>query len=404
MTILKDKRIVLGITGGIAAYKSTTIASRLVQAGALVNVVMTESAQKFIGMLTFQSLTHRQVYSDIFYLPPHENIPHIDLSHNIDAILIAPATANTIAKMANGIADNLLTAIALATDKPILIAPAMESDMWAHPATQRNMAQLREWGILEVGPAKGRLASGRMGHGRMSEPDEIVDALKWMLAKTGDMAGKKVVVTAGGTREALDPVRFLGNRSSGRMGHALAESARNRGASVTLITTAALPVPKGVSPVRVTSAAEMRSAVLSAIDGADALVMAAAVADYRPAKIASQKIKKSDDDLTLNLARTDDILRAVATYRKENGYPKYVAGFAAETENLRQNASVKLKQKSLDLIVANDVTQSDAGFGVENNRVTLIGADGIVIELPLLSKLEVAHKIWETVRKNLNEK
>ncbi len=397
MTNLHGKRIVLGITGGIAAYKSAAIASRLVQSGAMVDVVLTESAQKFITPLTFQSLTHRRVFTDIFDIPPAENIPHIELSHQIDLLLIAPATANTIAKMAHGQADNLLTAIALATDKPILIAPAMETDMWEHPATRRNIATLTEWGVAQVGPAAGRLASGRMGRGRMAEPDEIVDAARQVLAKNGDMVGMRVVVTAGGTREPIDPVRYITNRSGGKMGHALAEVARDRGAQVTLVTTAGLPAPSGVSVVRVNTAAEMADAVLTAIPESDALVMAAAVADYRPAEIAPQKIKKGDGGLTLSLVRTPDILQLVAKYRAETGFPRKVVGFAAETTDVRRNAQEKLARKRLDWIAANDVSRTDAGFGVETNQVTLFGADGSVVELPLMSKTAVAAEIWNRV-------
>jgi len=311
--------------------------------------------------------------------------------------MIAPATANTLAKMRHGQADNLLTSIALATDKPILIAPAMETDMWKHPATQENINTLTAWGVMQVGPATGRLASGRMGFGRMAEPDEIVDAARLALAKTGDMAGLNVVVTAGGTRESLDPVRYITNHSSGRMGHALAAVARDRGAAVTLITTASLPVPLGVSPVTVSTAAEMTEAVLAAISGADALVMAAAVADFRPETIAGQKIKKKDNVLHLSLARTQDILQLVAEYRTETGFPKTVIGFAAETTNLLQNAQLKLARKRLDWIAANDVSRPDAGFGVETNQVILLGADGSVVSLPLQSKTAVAAEIWNRV-------
>lgn len=395
MTNLHGKRIVLAVTGGIAAYKSAIIASKLVQSGALVDIVLTESAIKFITPLTFQALTHRRVYSDIFDIPPGQNIPHIDLSHNIDLLIIAPATANTLAKMAHGQADNLLTSIALATDKPILVAPAMETDMWAHPVTQKNIARLAEWGVTQVGPAEGRLASGRMGYGRMAEPAEIVDAARRVLAKNGAMDGLRVVVTAGGTREPIDPVRYITNRSSGKMGHALAEAARDMGAQVTLITTAALPVLHGVSVMPVNTATEMADAVLAATDTADALVMAAAVADYRPAEIAAQKIKKGAGNLELSLVRTPDILQLVAKRRAETGFPRKVVGFAAETTDVRQNAQEKLVRKQLDWIAANDVSRTDAGFGTETNLITLFGADGTVIELPLMSKLAVAQEIWK---------
>ncbi len=395
MTNLKNKRIVLGITGGIAAYKSAIVASKLVQAGAQVEVVMTGAAQKFITPLTFQALTHRRVYTNLFHLPPGENIPHITLADNTDLLLIAPATANTLAKLAHGLADNLLTAIALATPAPILAAPAMESDMWLHPATQENAARLQSRGITLIGPAEGRLASGAMGKGRMVEPGFVLDAARQVLAQHGDMAGKRVVVTAGGTREALDPVRYLTNRSSGKTGHALAATARDRGATVTLITTAPLPVPLGVQAVRVVSAADMQAAVLSHIDQADALVMAAAVADYRPETLAAQKIKKSGAGLALPLARTGDILQAVAHQRERTGRPRCTVGFAAETEALLENAAEKLARKRLDLIAANDVSRPDAGFGVDTNQVTLLFKDGAAETLPLMSKTAVANHIWD---------
>ncbi len=286
----------LGVTGGIAAYKAATVCSRLVQAGAEVTVVMTEAAQKFIAPLTFQALTHRPIYADMFTIPGGENIPHIKLADNTDLLLIAPATATTIAKMANGLADNLLSAIALATPAPILLAPAMETDMWQHPATQANVQKLRGGGVSMGGPAAGRLASGAMGQGRMVEPEEVVAAARLVLGRTGDLAGRRVVVTVGGTREAIDPVRCVTNHSSGKMGHALAEVARDRGAVVTLITTMTPLNPAGMAVVRVDSAAEMLQAVLAASAQADALVMAAAVADFRPASPAEQKIKKTGED------------------------------------------------------------------------------------------------------------
>ena len=397
ISVLQNRRIVLGVTGGIAAYKAAALTSRLVQAGAQVDVVMTEAAQKFIAPLTFQALTHRRVHTDLFHLPAGQNIPHIALADAADLLLIAPATANTLAKIAHGLADNLLTAIALATPAPLLVAPAMETDMWRHPATQANLARLREWGVTVVGPAEGRLASGATGTGRMVEPAAIVDAARQVLAQGGDMAGLRVVVTAGGTREPLDPVRYITNRSSGRMGYALAETARDRGARVTLITAARLPLPGGVTRIEVETAAEMKEAVLEHIAGADALVMAAAVADYRPAVRADRKIKKGDDDLTLPLARTDDILQAVAARRAQTGYPRCVVGFAAETDHLLQNAAQKLARKGLDFIAANDVSQADAGFGVETNRITWLAADGAQEAWPLLSKVEVADRIWERV-------
>lgn len=393
--VLSGKRIVLGVTGGIAAYKSAAVASKLVQAGALVDVVLTPGAARFITPLTFQALTHRTVYTDMFDIPPGQNIPHVTLAAEADLLLIAPATANTLAKMTHGLADNLLTAIALATTAPRLLAPAMESHMWQNSATQANLARLKEGGAYTIGPAEGRLASGASGGGRMVEPELIVEAARQVLGRNGDLAGKQVVITAGATREALDPVRYLTNRSTGKMGYALAEAARDRGATVTLISSAGLPAPFGVTLTPVISAAEMARAVLAHLTGADALVMAAAVADYRPANVAEQKIKKSDDDLVLPLARTADILLAVAAQRAQTGWPRRVIGFAAETENLLNHAAGKLARKGLDFIVANDVTRSDTGFAVDTNQVTILGADGSTEAWPLLSKIEVAHRIWD---------
>ncbi|MCB9098080.1 MAG: bifunctional phosphopantothenoylcysteine decarboxylase/phosphopantothenate--cysteine ligase CoaBC [Anaerolineales bacterium] len=404
--VFRGKRIVLGVTGGIAAYKAATVCSRLVQAGALVDVVMTEAAQKFISQLTFQALTHRPIYTDMFHIPGGENIPHIVLADAADLLLIAPATANTIGKVANGLADNLLSAIALATPAPILMAPAMETDMWQHPATQRNVANLKTWGVELVGPAAGRLASGAMGQGRLVEPEEIVAAAQMILAQQGDLAGRTVVVTAGGTREAIDPVRFVSNHSSGKMGYAVAEAARDRGAQVTLITSAHLPSPFGMEAVRVDSAQEMLDAVLTATEKATALVMSAAVADFRPLTVAEQKIKKGSDTegLVLELVRNPDILAEVAARKSAGAGPSITVGFAAETHDLLANAQDKLKRKRLDLIVANDVTAADAGFAVDTNRVTLLGADGSIEEMPLMTKREVAEAILDRVVQYLTDR
>lgn len=397
--LLENKRIVLGVSGGIAAYKVATVCSQLVQAGALVEVVLTEAAQKFITPLTFQALTHRPVYTDLWHIPEGENIPHIALADAADLLLIAPATANTLGKIANGLADNLLTAIALATPAPILLAPAMESDMWQHPATQANIEKLRGWGLTVVGPAAGRLASGAMGLGRMVEPAEIVGLAQVVLARQGDLAGQKVVVTAGGTREPIYPVRFVSNHSSGKMGYALAEVARNRGAEVTLITTVRQAAPVGVTEVRVDTALEMQEAVLRHCHQADVLVMAAAVADFRPKSVAGQKIKKKDETegLTIELTRNPDILAEVAKQKSAGYGPRLTVGFAAETENLLRNAQSKLDRKKLDLIVANDVTAPDAGFATDTNRVTLLAPGGLATELPLLSKVEVAGAIFDRI-------
>jgi phosphopantothenoylcysteine decarboxylase/phosphopantothenate--cysteine ligase len=405
--VLKDKHITLGVTGGVAAYKVAFLASRLTQAGAVVDVVMTEAATRFITPLSFQAVTRRAVYTDLFEVMPgpgsnEVQIPHIALAKSADLLLIAPATGNTLAKLAHGLADNLLTNIALATSAPLLIAPAMESDMWAHPATQANVAVLVERGATLVGPAAGHLASGAEGAGRMSEPEEILEMARMVLGREGDLAGWRVVVSAGGTREAIDPVRFISNYSSGKMGHALALAARDRGAQVTLVTASIfLPDPVGMETLPVESAAEMCDVVLSASDGADALVMAAAVADYRPIEMAAQKIKKTGDQLALHLTRTSDILAEVARLRESGHGPRVAVGFAAETQDLLDNAREKLQRKRLDLIVANDVTASNAGFFVDTNQVTLLSVDGTVDALPLMSKEEVAHEIWDRVRRLL---
>jgi phosphopantothenoylcysteine decarboxylase/phosphopantothenate--cysteine ligase len=393
---LKDKSVVLGITGGIAAYKAAALCSHLVKAGAIVDVVLTEAAREFIAPLTFQALTQRPIVIEMFTLLPgsaepgrtRAEISHVSLAKRADLLVIAPATANTIAKLAAGLADNMLTTTALATRAPILLAPAMESQMWLNPVTQANVARLCELlGVSLVGPGEGRLASGASGVGRMAEPEEILDAARWVLGRRGPLTGRKILVTAGGTREPWDPIRFLGNRSSGRMGYALAHAARDRGGQVTLVSTSGKPAPFGVDLLAVETAVEMRDAVLRALAGADLLLMAAAVADYRPAAAAGQKVKKGKEGLSLSLVRTPDILAEVAKVRRAG---QVVVGFAAETENLVENARDKLQRKRLDLIVANDARQA---MGAATNQVMLVGVDGSVEELPLLPKAEVASRI-----------
>jgi phosphopantothenoylcysteine decarboxylase/phosphopantothenate--cysteine ligase len=405
--LLRDKQILLGVTGGIAAYKICTLASHLTQAGAQVNVVMTEAAIHFVTPLTFQALTGHPVYTDLWGapgagLPTH--IAHVGLAHAAKLLLIAPATANTIAKLAHGLADNMLTTLALAATCPTLIAPAMDLGMWAHPATQANAASLQARGVHFAGPARGRMASGLEGEGRLIEPEELLGHVRWVLGRAGELSGKRVVVTAGPTREAVDPVRFLSNPSSGRQGFALAQVAVDKGATVMLVTgPTPLATPVGAKRVDVSSAEEMRNATLAACAEADLLLMAAAVADYRPTDTAPQKIKKGEADLTLRLARTPDILSAVGAQRADTGLPRVVVGFAAETQNLEENARAKLAAKRLDLIVANEVTALDAGFGVETNRVLLIGRDGSVEPLPLMSKAAVAEAVLERATALLSE-
>jgi phosphopantothenoylcysteine decarboxylase/phosphopantothenate--cysteine ligase len=419
--LLKDRRILLGVAGGIAAYKVCTLASHLTQAGACVDTVMSEAATRFVTSLTFQALTGRPVYTDMWAapgpvlsgaegpalsgaegpvlsgaegagLPTH--IAHVGLAHAAELLVIAPATANTLAKLAHGLADNMLSTLALAANCPALVAPAMDAGMWAHPATQANVATLRARGVHFAGPARGRMASGLEGEGRMVEPEELLGHVRWVLGRAGDLARRRVVVTAGPTREALDPVRFISNPSSGRQGFAVAQAALDKGATVTLVTgPVSLPTPVGAERVEVTSAEEMHGATLAACSEADLLLMAAAVGDYRPAEVAPHKIKKEARDLTLRLTRTPDILAAVAARRAESGFPRVVVGFAAETQDLVENARAKLAAKRLDLIVANDVTAADAGFGAQTNRVSLIGRDGGVEPLPLMSKAAVAEAV-----------
>ena len=398
----QDKHIVLGVTGGIAAYKAAELTSRLVKAGALVDVIMTDNAQEFVAPLTFQALTHRPVVADMFTLLAETEIGHVSLAKRADVLVVAPATANTLARLALGLADNMLTTTALATTAPMVIAPAMESAMWLNPVTQQHTRALQERGVTIVGPAEGRLASGASGPGRMAEPVEIFDAIRLVLARNGDLKGRTILVTAGGTQEPIDPVRFVGNRSSGKMGYAIAEAARDRGAEVILISgPTSLLAPAGVTLHSISTAEEMARAVTLNIDGTDALIMAAAVADYRPAQAEKQKIKKdAQEGLTLSLVRNPDILARVADWREDRPLP-LVVGFAAETQDLLANAQGKLQRKRMDMIVANDVTAANSGFGTDTNQVTLIRADGSVEALPLLSKIEVAHRILDEVCKLL---
>jgi len=399
--LLRDKRILVGITGGISAYKSCTLASHLTQAGAQVDIVMTEAATRFVAPLTFQALTGRPVYTSL-WAGPGEGLPvhiaHVGLAHAADLLVIAPATANTLARLAAGQADNLLTTLALAASCPLLAAPAMDAGMWTHPATQANVATLRGRGVHFAGPARGRMASGLEGEGRMMEPDEILGHVRWVLGRKGAFAGRRIVVTAGPTRERLDPVRFLSNPSSGRQGFALAQAAVDRGAEVTLITGPAnLSAPVGAERVDVTTTQEMHDSVISAVEGADVLLMAAAVTDYRPDAVASQKIKKGTGDLALRLVRTPDILSAVAVRWAQTGTPRVAVGFAAESQELIDNARTKLATKNLDMIVANDITAPDAGFATETNRVVILDRTAGVEELPLMSKAAVAEAILDRV-------
>ena len=390
--MLANKTIVLGITGSIAAYKAADIASKLTRAVARVDVVMTESATRFIAPLTLRSLTGRPVVTGMWEPGSEFNIEHVALAEAADVVAIVPATADIIARLAAGIADDMLTCTVLATRAPVIVAPAMNVNMFENMVTQDNLAKLKARGFTIVGPARGRLASGKTGLGRLAETETIISTIRQILGVGSDLAGRRIVVTAGGTREPIDPVRYIGNRSSGKMGYAVAEAARDRGATVSLITApASLPEPDGMEVVRVGTAAEMKTAVAEAAAQTDALVMVAAVADYQPKRAAKEKIKKEKaQSLNLELIRTPDILAEV-----KGGFLK--VGFAAESEDLVTNARRKLEEKQLDIIVANDITDASGGFGADTNRVTLISRDGKVENLPLLTKREVADKILDRV-------
>jgi phosphopantothenoylcysteine decarboxylase/phosphopantothenate--cysteine ligase len=389
---MSQRNIVLGVTGSIAAYKAADLASRLTQAGASVHTVMTESATKLIAPATFRALTGRPVATGMFDLSNPFSIEHVSLAEIADALVIAPATANVIAKLAHGIADDLLTCTALATRAPILIAPAMHTAMWENPATQANVETLRERGVAFAGPAVGRLASGGHGAGRMTPVDDLLDEIGALLGRHGSLAGRRVVVTAGGTREAIDPVRFLGNRSSGKMGYAVAAAARDRGACVTLISApVTIHRPAGVRTIDVTTADEMLAAVQQALPGSDVLIMAAAVADFAPTEALSKKAKKANAPLSINLRRTPDILEAVRDVPV-----KVRVGFAAETENLIENARDKLARKNLDFVVANGVGGDSPPFGSDENQAILVGPTDTT-PTPRLPKRALADLILDRV-------
>ena len=390
---LVSAKVILGVTGSIACYKAADLASKLTQEGAQVDVILSKGAANFITPLTFRSLTHRPVVTDLFDADSEQAVYHVAMAHSADVVLVAPATAHLIAKLAHGMADDALTTTALASPAPIAVAPAMDGYMFDNPATQENLEILRRRGVVIIGPAEGHLASGLTGMGRLVEVPQIVDSLRAILGRQGDMAGRSVVVSAGGTQEPIDPVRMITNRSSGKMGYALAQAARDRGARVTLVTApTSLPDPVGMEIRRVATVAEMRDAVLSACEGADALIMAAAVSDYRPAQVAQQKIKKDEDGegIVLRLVKNEDFFPEV---------PKGVlrVGFAAESENLLDNARKKLEGKDLALIAANDITAEDSGFNVDTNRVVILDRHGAAEELPLMTKYQVGHRILDRV-------
>jgi phosphopantothenoylcysteine decarboxylase/phosphopantothenate--cysteine ligase len=395
MSILKGKKILLGVTGSIAAYKAADLASKLTQSEALVDVVLTGAAEHFIPPITFQSLTGRKAYTDADLWGGEAHVLHVGLGHAADLLVIAPCTANTLAKLAHGQSNDLLSITVLAAQCPVMVAPAMDVGMYEHPATQANVQILRERGVYVAGPAEGRMASGLVGHGRMLEPAELLGHIRVVLGRaTGALAGKKLVVTAGGSQEDIDPVRFITNRSSGKQGYAVAQSALDAGAEVTLITTpTALVHPVGAKVISVRSAQEMLEAVLKESAGADALIMAAAVADFRPASVARNKLKKRDGIPQITLEDAPDILASVANLNSGANRPQVVVGFAAESRDLLANASEKMKSKKLDMIVANDISATDAGFDVEENRVTILTPDGGEEKLSLRSKAAVAEEI-----------
>jgi phosphopantothenoylcysteine decarboxylase/phosphopantothenate--cysteine ligase len=390
--LLKGKRIILGVSGGIAAYKVADLASKLAQAGALVDVIMTEGAQRFVTPLTFQALTKRPVRTDIYADWLGEDTGHVGLAHNADLMLVAPATAHTIARMALGLSDDLLCAVYLSTRAPLLLLPAMESGMFLHPATQQHLETLRSRGAVIMQPAEGHLASGATGVGRLPEVPEILASIRRTLGMNGPLAGRRVIVSAGGTQEPLDPVRYIGNRSSGKMGYAIAEEAYYAGADVTLVSgPVALPPPYGVRVANVRTTREMEAAVRREVMDADVLIMAAAVADYAPLEVSEQKIKKTGENLTLMLGRNPDILLGLT----DMDLPNLVrVGFAAETQDLLENARQKLEKKQLDLNIANDAV---ASIGTDTSALTFISKDGNVEQLPPLPKTESARLIVERV-------
>lgn len=392
MTI-KDKTIVLGITGGIAAYKAAELTRLLIKAGAKVHVIMTRGAAEFVTPLTFQTLSRNPVHTDLFSLTQEADVGHISLADRADLFVIAPATANIIGKIANGIADDLLTTSVMATKAPVLLAPAMNCNMYENPIVQENMEKLKKYGYHFRDSETGELACGYEGKGRMAEPTDILEEIETILSPK-DLKDERILITAGPTCEAIDPVRFIGNRSSGKMGYALAKMALRRGADVTLISgPSSLKPPRGARFIVIESAEEMGKAVMSNLKDATVVIMAAAVADYRPKKAVSEKIKKGKASLSIDLEKTEDILSEIG---KKKG-KKLLIGFAAETENLVANAKKKLKEKNLDIIVANNVKEPGAGFGVDTNIVTIIDKKGNTEELPKMSKEDVAWIVLDRV-------
>lgn len=393
---LAGRRIVVGVTGSIAAYKAVLLVRSLMDAGAAVDVALTRSAAAFVTPLTFASLTHRPVVSEVLELDADRQIAHIELAEAADAVVIAPATANVIAELATGHAGSAVTAIACASRAPVIVAPAMDAGMWENPATQRNVSTLREDGYRVVEPEVGPLASGLTGVGRLAEPATIMAAVERLFVHAGDLEGLRVVVSAGGTREPIDPVRFIGNRSSGKMGVAIAEAARDRGAAVTLVAGAmSVAPPAGVSVIEALTAAAMREAVIREAPGADILVMAAAVADFAPKRPANRKIKRQGTSLEVELVPNPDIVAEVGEMPDE--LRPFIVGFAAESDDLEANALSKLRDKGLDLIVGNRVGGPFDAIGSNENKVTVFGGEGALTDWPMLPKRQVAERLWDLI-------
>ena len=398
--MLKDKTVVIGVSGGIAVYKTLDFVSRLRKLGVNVNVIMTKSATEFVTPLSFQSLSQNYVVCDMFEDPKTWDVEHISLAKRADVFLIAPATANVIGKIANGIADDMLTTTVMATKAKVLIAPAMNTNMYENPILQRNINTLKELGYNFVEPESGRLACGDTGKGKLASPETIVDEVVKLLSKDQDLKGKSIIVTAGPTVESIDPMRYITNRSTGKMGYSIAKEAIERGADVTLITgpTNLTPPQNLKKLVKIESAKDMYEAVLANLDENDVVIKSAAVADYKPKNYSNKKIKKSDDDLVIELDRNKDIAQEIGKIKNN----KILVGFAAETNDLIENASLKIKKKNLDFIVANDLTKEGAGFGVDTNIVKIIDKEGNITEYPKMKKEEVANIILDKIKELLS--
>lgn len=398
--MLKDKTVVIGVSGGIAVYKTLDVVSRLRKLGVNVNVIMTKSATEFVTPLSFQSLSQNYVVCDMFEDPKTWDVEHISLAKRADVFLIAPATANVIGKIANGIADDMLTTTVMATKAKVLIAPAMNTNMYENPILQRNINTLKELGYNFVEPESGRLACGDTGKGKLASPETIVDEVVKLLSKGQDLKGKSIIVTAGPTVESIDPMRYITNRSIGKMGYSIAKEAIERGADVTLITgpTNLTPPQNLKKLVKIESAKDMYEAVLANLDENDVVIKSAAVADYKPKNYSNKKIKKSDDDLVIELDRNKDIAQEIGKIKNN----KILVGFAAETNDLIENASLKIKKKNLDFIVANDLTKEGAGFGVDTNIVKIIDKEGNITEYPKMKKEEVANIILDKIKELLS--